>query len=186
YSDLRLSPDGTHLVFAMSDHQGHEDLWIQASEPKPAVRLTSLPPPVHSPVWSPDGSHILFAEGYQQTAIYWVRSDGAGEPQLLATMTENMFPFAFSPKGNRLILESGNPFAAIDVWVASFEGDPNHPKLGKVERLLRASGFPMPAVSPDGNWLAYESREEKGRAQIYVQPFPGPGEKVPISTEGGR
>ena len=39
--------------------------------------------------------------------------------------------------------------------------------------------------SPDGRWLAYVSNES-GRYEIYVQPFPGPGGKWQISTEGGR
>jgi hypothetical protein len=38
--------------------------------------------------------------------------------------------------------------------------------------------------SPDGKWIAYQS-DESGRAEIYVQPFPGPGNKWPISTNGG-
>ncbi len=38
--------------------------------------------------------------------------------------------------------------------------------------------------SPDGRWIAYESGET-GRPQIYLQPFPGPGPKVPVSTDGG-
>ena len=42
----------------------------------------------------------------------------------------------------------------------------------------------MPAFSPDGQWLAYAS-EESGRREVYVQPFPGPGGKVVISTDGG-
>ena len=42
----------------------------------------------------------------------------------------------------------------------------------------------MPAFSPDGHWLAYASGET-GRTEVYVQPFPGPGGKVPISTDGG-
>jgi len=32
--------------------------------------------------------------------------------------------------------------------------------------------------------MAYSS-DESGRREIYVQPFPGPGEKVTISTNGG-
>jgi eukaryotic-like serine/threonine-protein kinase len=39
-------------------------------------------------------------------------------------------------------------------------------------------------LSPDGRWLAFVS-DESGRAEVYVQPFPGPGAKVPISTAGG-
>jgi serine/threonine-protein kinase len=38
--------------------------------------------------------------------------------------------------------------------------------------------------SPDGRWLAYIS-DESGRYEIYVQPYPGPGAKLQISTDGG-
>src|SRR5262249_415037 len=38
--------------------------------------------------------------------------------------------------------------------------------------------------SPDGGWIAYQSNES-GRFEIYVQPFPGPGGKWQLSTEGG-
>src|SRR5256885_14544622 len=40
------------------------------------------------------------------------------------------------------------------------------------------------SFSPDGRWLAYTSNES-GRPEVYVQPFPGPGGKWQISTEGG-
>ena len=91
---------------------------------------------------------------------------------------------AFSPDAKLVLLEGGNPFTAMDVWRASFEGTPDDPHLGTLEPLLRARGFPMPAFSPDGRWLAYAS-EESGKREIYVQPFPGPGGKVPVSTDGG-
>jgi hypothetical protein len=38
--------------------------------------------------------------------------------------------------------------------------------------------------SPDTKWIAYESNES-GRFEIYVQPFPGPGGKWQMSTNGG-
>jgi hypothetical protein len=38
--------------------------------------------------------------------------------------------------------------------------------------------------SPDGKWIAYGSNES-GRFEIYLQPFPGPGARVPISVNGG-
>ena len=38
--------------------------------------------------------------------------------------------------------------------------------------------------SPDGRWVAYAS-DESGRPEVYVQPFPGPGPKIQISTAGG-
>jgi hypothetical protein len=38
--------------------------------------------------------------------------------------------------------------------------------------------------SPDGKWIAFQS-DESGRFEVYVQPFPGPGGKILISTNGG-
>ena len=42
-----------------------------------------------------------------------------------------------------------------------------------------------PEFSPDGRWLAYVSNES-GRNEVYVQPYPGPGERHLISTNGGE
>ncbi len=41
-----------------------------------------------------------------------------------------------------------------------------------------------PDFSPDGRWLAYTS-DESGRLEVYVQPYPEPGDRQPISTDGG-
>ncbi|MBN2316607.1 MAG: PD40 domain-containing protein, partial [Sedimentisphaerales bacterium] len=38
--------------------------------------------------------------------------------------------------------------------------------------------------SPDGKWIAYTS-DESGRWEVYVEPYPGPGPKFMVSTEGG-
>jgi hypothetical protein len=42
----------------------------------------------------------------------------------------------------------------------------------------------MGQFSPDGKWGAYQS-DKSGRDEIYVQPFPGPGADVRVSTDGG-
>jgi eukaryotic-like serine/threonine-protein kinase len=39
--------------------------------------------------------------------------------------------------------------------------------------------------SPDGKWLAYVSNTS-GQAEVYVEPFPGPGGKIQVSTNGGN
>ncbi len=41
------------------------------------------------------------------------------------------------------------------------------------------------AFSPDGRWLAYQS-DESGANEVYVRPFPGPGGKWMVSTDGGQ
>ena len=37
--------------------------------------------------------------------------------------------------------------------------------------------------SPDGRWVVYMSNES-GQREAYVRPFPGPGGKWQISTDG--
>src|SRR6185436_12404072 len=38
--------------------------------------------------------------------------------------------------------------------------------------------------SPDGRWIAYIS-DESGQYEGYVRPYPGPGGKWQVSTQGG-
>ena len=183
YNGLQFSPDGKRLVFGMGDVLANEDLWIQDLERNTSVRLTSLGGVSTSPLWSTDGKYILFAHG-PNGGFYRVRADGAGEPQRLAKVEGTTFPSSISPDGKRVAFAAGNPFTAMQVSTAPLEVTADHPLLGKAEPFLRASGFPMPAFSPDGRWLAYSS-SETGNSEIYVQPYPGPGGKVAISSGGG-
>jgi serine/threonine-protein kinase len=43
----------------------------------------------------------------------------------------------------------------------------------------------FPEISPDGKWLAYVSNET-GRPELYVQPYPGSGKRVTITSEGAQ
>ena len=69
------------------------------------------------------------------------------------------------------------PDGERDIWVVSAGGDP-------VPFLITPFDERSPRFSPDGKWLAYVS-DESGRNDVYVQPFPGPGPKWLVSTEGG-
>jgi len=42
----------------------------------------------------------------------------------------------------------------------------------------------QPMWSADGRWLAYTSNAT-GRNEVYIRPYPGPGDAIMISTEGG-
>ena len=59
------------------------------------------------------------------------------------------------------------------------------PLNGEATSFLATSFNERSAMfSPDGRWLAYASNES-GRSEVYVQAYPGPGGKWPISIEGG-
>ncbi len=67
----------------------------------------------------------------------------------------------------------------LDIGVLSMEGGRSWEALLETEALAFA-----PAISPDGQWIAYGSNET-GRFEVYVQRFPDLGERQQISTDGG-
>jgi Tol biopolymer transport system component len=60
------------------------------------------------------------------------------------------------------------------------------PDRGQAEELLATRFDELAArFSPSGEWLAYVSAASEER-QVYVQPYPGPGRPIPISSDGGE
>ena len=96
----------------------------------------------------------------------------------LTTSEYTQAPNSWSPDGQQLAYIEINPTTGIDIWVLRM-GD------RKPRPFLRTPfSESAPQFSPDGRWLTYVS-DESGRSEIYVQPYPGPGGKWQISTEGG-
>jgi Tol biopolymer transport system component len=84
-----------------------------------------------------------------------------------------------SPDGQTLAFSKSGPSTGSDIWVLSLKGE------RKAQPFLQTPANESGALfSPDGYWLAYQS-DESDRWEICVRPFPGPGGKVQISTEGG-
>jgi serine/threonine-protein kinase len=91
----------------------------------------------------------------------------------------NQVPMSYSPDGQLLAFVELNPTTGLDIWVLRM-GDRKAQPFSRTQFVESA-----PRFSPDGRWLTYVSNES-ARFEIYVRPYPGPGEKSQISTEGGR
>jgi eukaryotic-like serine/threonine-protein kinase len=122
--------------------------------------------------------------------LYWIRSDGSGEPQRLTDGKLTEIPYSFSPDGKRLAFHQNGNGGSPDIFTGSVEGDPGRGtlgvRLGKAELFVRTPFTGVyAAFSSDGRWLAYQSNES-GTYEVYVRPFPGPGGLSQISTGGGR
>ncbi len=132
------------------------------------------------PVWTPDGGRLafrLFREG--SFNIFWMPADGSGTAERLTASDNVQVPGSWSPDGQVLAFSESDPTTGTDIEVLRLVGDrkPQH-------FLQTQSNEAAPMLSPDGHWLAYQSNES-GRMEIYVRPFPGPGGKTQVSTEGG-
>jgi Tol biopolymer transport system component/predicted Ser/Thr protein kinase len=129
YYSPRLSPDGKRLAFSVSGR----DIEVYDWERDSTTKLTFTGQQNKLPVWTPDGSHIVFSSqsltGY---SLLWIRSDGAREAQPLMESKNDLRPYSFSPDGKRLAFAQAAPQTGLDLWTAPLDlSDPEHPKAGK-------------------------------------------------------
>jgi Tol biopolymer transport system component len=134
---------------------------------------------VSVPAWSPDGKQIAFTSIRSSHALMRMNADGSGTPEELLRSDYEIGAQSWSPDGRFLVFFQSHPETDGDIWVLPLEGE------RKPEPFLRTKADEgATTISPDGRFLAYISNES-GRAEVYVQAFPGPGGKWQISTEGG-
>jgi serine/threonine-protein kinase len=202
YTHPRLSHDGQRLAVAIESDTG-SDIWIYDLARGSRSRLTSSGVN-RFPIWSSDGKRITFQSARSGSVTLYSRAaDGSGDADPLfrpvtdqsgalsralvgllpgtmpmLTAANPHLPMSWSPVGSTLAFDERKPSAERDIWVLPPGGDPT-------PFLVTPSDESGPVFSPDGKWLAYVS-DESGRAEVYVQPYPGPGGKWNISTDGGN
>jgi len=177
YRGLRLSPDGSRVAVSIQEQESQT--WLYDFSRETLTRLTFEGSANYNPVWTPDGKRIAFNSNKEGPVnLFWQLADGSGGLERLTTGEYNQAPMSWSPDGQVLAFIEVNPTTGRDIWMLRM-GD------RKAQPFLRTPATESaPRFSPNGRWLAYVSNES-GRFEIYVQPYPGPGEKWQISTEGG-
>ncbi len=178
YAQPRLSPDGRRVVTSLRGNT--EDLWMIDLSRGTSSRLTAESN-TSFPVWTPDGKRLTLASAKEGSyGIYWRPADGSAPDDRLLSGRWPDYPFSWAPDGKTLALVSVSPTTLQDIRMLSVDTPGTSAPF--VETQFREGA---PVFSPDGKWIAYVS-DESGRFEIYVRPFPGPGEKWPISLEGGN
>jgi len=178
YADIELSPDGTRATVSELEAGTGRDVWIFDLARATLQRLTFDPGLNRVPIWSRDGRRVAFSreiDGGEE--VFWQAADGSGRPEpLTADSGEPVFPSDFSPDGKALLFNDiSEPW---ETRVVSIDAP------GAGTRLFSGAGYAA-TISPDGRWVAYESRES-GRREVYVRPYPDvESGRWQISTNGG-
>jgi eukaryotic-like serine/threonine-protein kinase len=185
YLAPHLSPDGRRVAVGITESDAQ--IWVYDLPRETLTRFTFEGNYNPIPVWTPDGKRIAFESNMEgQFNIFWQLADGSGGLERLTTSDYIQVPMSWSPDGRLLAFFEINPVTQRDIWVLRM-GEPSASsgQVRKTEPFLRTQfDEGAPRFSPDGRWLAYISNES-GRFEIYVQPYPGPGGKWQISTDGG-
>jgi dipeptidyl aminopeptidase/acylaminoacyl peptidase len=177
--NLAVSPDGTQVAGTRMDPAtGNWDLWLVDLETGVPTRITRQPGIDADPVWSPDGRRLAYLSRRADVHGLYRLSLADGSEQLLlkiddqaAQVANETRPTDWTPDGRFLIYESGYDILALSLTTSA---DP-----------IRIAATPAVEkngqVSPDGRWIAYQSADPV-EYYVYVQPFPGPGAAVRVST----
>ena len=179
----RLAPDLTRVAVLILDERKTSsaagDLWLYDLIRDTRRRMT-VDGMTLFPLWAPDGSRIAYSSTRTgQAQIHLMSLDGAGSDETLPVVSETNYPLSWSPDGHFLAAVAVEARTANDIWVYTLDKPP-------IAKPFVQTPFTdgAPTFSPDGRWIAYVSAQS-GRNEIYMRPFPGPGEEWTISTNGG-
>jgi len=182
---VRLSPDNKFIAFSASVEGKLDDIWIHDLQRNIRLRLTDDPGTDHVPVWSPDGSQVMFDShrSGKGSAIYQVPANGAVAERLFLQPEGNLANGVndWSRDGRFLVVQR-SPTAAPpwSLWGLPLVGE----RKLFVYKTSAADNVGA-RLSANGRWLAYTTNES-GTSQVVVQPFPDPsGGKWQVSSTGG-
>jgi eukaryotic-like serine/threonine-protein kinase len=189
YGTLQLSPDGQSVAVDVSDPRtGTGDIWIADVSRGAPVRFTSDPDDESRPVWSPDGSRVLFRStrgGPESLRIgsaapnLYVRVVGTGSEEMLVADPSPLRPEDWSRNNRWISYTRTTRKTGSDIWLMPLsEGGKPFPFLS--ERFDERDG----KFSPDSRWIAFVSTEA-GPPEVYVAPVGEPGARKRISVGGG-
>ncbi len=176
---MSLSRDGQHVA-VVRRVEGNSDIWTLDLGRGALRRITSHAAHEAGPVWSPDGSQLAFGSDRKSGVLdlYVKKLNGPPETLLIDSTTDKTVS-DWSPDGKWIAYTNIDSKTGRDLWAWPLTGD---------RKPIAIATGPASEVnarfSPDGRWLVFQSNESS-RSEIYAQPFPGPGERQQISTEGG-
>jgi dipeptidyl aminopeptidase/acylaminoacyl peptidase len=148
--DVSFSRDGQWVAYVTYPEQ---NLWRSRIDGSDKLQLTRSPFEATKPIWSSDGRKILFAGGDsgKNYAIYSIAAEGGAPQQLFGAPNSDVFLPNWTPDGKSIVFQrsQGNvssnnltDFEMLDI------------QTGKVSALPGSESLIVPALSPDGHFLA--------------------------------
>jgi len=190
FGALALSRDGKQAAVSRLESRSafKGNLWLlDLTRGGAATRFTFDASLDSYPVWSPDGSRIIFGSSRDGPLnLYQKFTSGAKDEVPLLKSAETKFPYSWSLDGRFLLYSVQTTKAKDDVWILPMDGS-QKPMLFQGTEFNETDAH----FSPDGRWILYAS-DESGGNEAYVREFslgfdgkPEATAKHQISNGGG-
>jgi Tol biopolymer transport system component len=169
-----LSPDGKQVAFSWDGERGDNvDIYVKLVDAGAPLRLTQAPEDDNLPAWSPDGRFLAFVRLSKQGkgGYYVIPALGGAERKVAdipQTPSHRPYPSVdWTPDSKSLVIvdTAVDPPALAEVSIA--EGDKKRLTTPPANSL----GDYLPAVSPDGKWLAFDRVPGVSLQSWQVVPF---------------
>ncbi len=143
-----LSPDEKRVAVTREDPQvSTADIWLIELARGTPTRFTFDPSVNITPIWSPDGSRIVFSANRDGPMnLYQRAASGAGNDEALLKSDNRKFPNDWSADGRFILYQNLNPKTNWDLWVLPLSGDQKPFPFLQTEFIESQARF-----SPDGN-----------------------------------
>jgi hypothetical protein len=185
YTGFDVSPDGGLLLTKAISSSGATEIRVVDAARGTNTVLDVGDGDVSQPGWSADGRAALISvapKGIASARVLRVPVDGRSSIDTI--MPGGLDRYAVSRDGQVTILQvstSRSPNRYLTVGQrAKLYASTNH---GPFEEFKAPSDFVIPALSPDGKWVAYE-RFGVGRFGVYIERFPLDGRPITVPNDG--
>jgi len=189
YPDFRLSPDEKRLAVSLVNVKaGLVEIWLTDLARNSTSRFASGGLVTGTPIWSPDGTRLVFRTNRNGLTELYERSAAGGgserpilvgEAYRAAQLSANVVHADWSPDGRSIIFSDPSTESGNDLWLLPLTQN------GKPERFVASPSEQMHGnFSPDGHLVAYTSNES-GSFEVYVETLPRSDRKWSVSTGGG-
>ena len=181
YLSVSVAPDGRR---ALSDRTrpgiGTYGVWSLDLERGTETPVTSEPDTEVNPILLPGGRSVVYSVDRGSSPRLFRRDLATGKEEKLIPGEGIQIAQDVSPDGRSLLFMEASEHGRFDAWVLPLTGG------GKPAAFLQAPFNKRDArFSPDGRYLAMITTES-GQPEVYVTAYPGPGERVRVSTGGAH
>jgi serine/threonine-protein kinase len=186
FDGVAVSPEGDRLALSAVAADGSATMWLYDLRQRTLTPFATGAVLTHRPRWTPNGVGIVVVSDRGSKAgirsLWQEPVEGGDTARVLVRSARHAQEAALSPDGRWLAYREGYDDGRTfrDIRFVRLGADTTSRPFAAT-----AANEQNPAFSPDGRWLAYVSNET-GRDEVYVAPFPGPGGRVAVSSEGGR
>jgi Tol biopolymer transport system component len=181
YENVVVSPDGANAIVQI--RASTTAMWVLDLGRNTLTPMGNSAGSDQAPLFTPDGQRVIYRatrKGFRN--LYWRRVDGTGDEERLTNKPDVSHTATSISRDGRWLMFAENSATdpnGVAIWYMSLDGDRTPRRLFQ-DPIGELDG----QLSPDGKWVAFQAPVST-RMEVHLAPFPGPGARRQVSTDGG-